>query len=589
MNDLYITNPNGDGLVVENHNGTVELTNVQSRNNKGDGGRIENSASANSAVKVTNSAFDFNDDGMDNTWNSGLKITTNGPVTLEGVAASRNNGNGTEIYGFSQLTISNSLFDRNNPSPYPDSENYGFGLYAESAKPANVQITNVFAYFNDNHGFEIHTAGYIKMDYVRGSHSSIRTGKIDVSGETVIERLSEDNKYIGDRWYFNGSSGQELDITLTSYVFDAYLELYDASTDSLLAFNDNLDGTTTNSLIEFTLPADGVYYIVAKILESTGGVDGKYILSLNDPGLDHTTEYNRKGALLDNTTGSQYVKITNAMFQDNVGDGLEINTLNTIYLTTVDASHNSMRGALLDNCQYDETTALCRGFGKVIVLSLANDGWYGGNYFLDNGSTGLEVISKGSITLTNVGAYDNLGSGMILRNDYSTAPVLINTNVTNFTNVFRNNGADGLKIVSQGAVKIERGEANYNKNYGYHITTKGAVTLKDLTGSGNGYNGLYVNNQVSGSSTIVSLTSSKNIRNAFKENGIQEPGFYPGVDIRSYGNITIQNTDALLNYAAGIHLTSRDAPTAKTITIVDVNTSENRGRVYWRMQKEISM
>src|SRR5690606_14824090 len=63
----------------------------------------------------------------------------------------------------------------------------------------------------------------------------------------------------------------------------------------------------------------------------------------------------------------------------------------------------------------------------------------------------------------------------------------------------------------------------------------------------------------------------------FKENGIQEPGFYPGVDIRSYGNITIQNTDALLNYAAGIHLTSRDAPTAKTITIVDVNTSENQG------------
>ncbi|MBM3138239.1 MAG: hypothetical protein FJZ98_08645 [Chloroflexi bacterium] len=295
FNDLYITNTNGDGLVVDNHNGTVELINVQSRKNKGDGGRINNSNSTNGFVKVTNSAFDFNDDGNTGTWNSGLKITTNGPVTLEGVATSRNNGNGTEIYGFSQLTINNSLFDNNNPSPYAQSGTYGYGLFAESTKPAKVLVNNVFAYFNGNNGLEIRTAGTIQMNYVRGSHSSIRTGQINTAGETVHERLSEDNKYIGDRWYFTGTNGQNLDIYLSSNVFDAYLELRDANDDSLLAFNDNMDGNTTNSKIDYTLSADGLYYIVVKILESTTGIDGSYSLSLNDALNENITKYNLKG------------------------------------------------------------------------------------------------------------------------------------------------------------------------------------------------------------------------------------------------------------------------------------------------------
>ena len=577
LQDLYITNTNGDGLVVENHTGTVELNGVQSRNNKGDGGRINNSASPNGYVKVTNSAFDYNDDSISGTWNSGLKIITNGPVTLEGVATSRNNGNGTEIYGFSQLTINNSLFDNNNPFPFDPSGAYGYGLFAESGKPANVLVNNVFAYFNGNNGIEIRTAGTIQMNYVRGSHSSIRTGQINSAGETIQERLSEDNKYIGDRWYFTGINGQDLDIYLSSLIFDAYLELRDASDDSLLAFNDNMDGNTTNSQIDYTLSADGLYYIVVKILESTTGLDGSYTLSLNDPLNENTTKYNIKGASLNITSGSGFVKVYNAMFQDNVGDGLEVNSLGLIYLSTVDASHNSMRGAVLDNCQYNEFSASCMVTGGVTITSPSGAGWYGGNYFLDNGSTGLEVKTKGSIVLTNVGAYDNLGSGADLRNDFGTGAITINTNVTNFTNVFRNNGIDGLKITSMGSVKVESSEANYNKGHGYNITTRNSVVLKDLTGSSNGLSGLYVNNQVEGSSANVNLTSSKNVRNAFKENGKNEPGTYPGIDIRSFGNISIQYTDALLNYAAGAHLTNKDAPSAKSISILDVKTNENQG------------
>ena len=182
VDDLYIQNDSGDGLTVSNHNGSVTVTNVQSRDNKGDGARIDNTAASKGAVTITNSSFDYNDDENDLTWNVGLYINTNGPVTLDGVATSRNNGNGTEIYGFSALTISNSLFDHNYVDPY--SADHGYGLLAATSNPAYVKIENVFAYYNDNTAIDLETAGTVLLNYVRASHSSIRTGVIS-DGETV--------------------------------------------------------------------------------------------------------------------------------------------------------------------------------------------------------------------------------------------------------------------------------------------------------------------------------------------------------------------------------------------------------------------
>jgi hypothetical protein len=578
IQNLYIQNDSGDGLVVENQNGTVELKNVQSRGNKGDGARIDNSASVSAPVKITNSAFDNNDDGINSIWNTGLKITTNGAVTLEGVAASRNNGSGADIRGFSALTINNSLFDSNNPSPYSETIPTGYGLYASTTRPAAVKISNVFAYFNANHGIEINTAGTILMNNVRSSHSSLRTGAIDSTGETVHERLNEDNKLSGDRWYFSGTNGQELEISLSSLAFDTYLELHSASDDSLLAFNDD-NGGSTNSLIEFTLAQDGDYYIVVKMLSTASGVDGSYILALNDPTNSHesTRDSNIKGALLNTTAGAGTVTINNSMFQDNVGDGLEVNSKNSIFLNTTDISHNSMRGAYLDNCQFNDITNLCLGYGKVSVTSTSAAGWYGGNYFLDNGATGLEVKSKGFITLTNTGAYDNLGSGMDLQNDYGTAGITINSNVTNFTNVFRNNGADGLKIASLGTLTVQRSEADFNGGYGYYLTTKGLVNLRDISASNNGKSGLLVNNQVTGSTASVNLTATTGVRNTFNLNGSNDQGIYPGFEVRSYGVISLTNIDAHKNYWTGVQLSNTDAPLAKTITLTDSDTSENQG------------
>ncbi|MDK2980712.1 MAG: hypothetical protein PWQ55_1059 [Chloroflexota bacterium] len=544
LDDLYIQNDSGDGLTVTNHNGNVSVTNVQSRDNHGDGAHIDNTAASRSSVTITNSSFDYNDDENDLTWNVGLYINTNGPVTLDGVATSRNNGNGTEIHGFSALTISNGLFDHNYTDPY--SADHGYGLLASTNNAAAVKIENVFAYYNDNTAINLETAGSVLLNYVRASHSSIRTGAIS-DGETVNERLNEDNKYSGDRWYFSGTTGQELEILLESDFFDAYLELYDAATDTLLTSNDDLDGTTTNAQINYTLSADGQYYILVKTLESSGSPDGDYSLSLNDSAHENETDFDIPGMRIDTTGGYGTVTINNGMFQDNSGDGLQLDGNKTATLKTVDASYNSGNGAVLDTCQYDELLGRCLGSGAITLDSPSSGGWYNANYFLGNSGTGLLIRAGSTIKLTNTSAYDNLGNGLEIDNAGSRIDIIMRTNLTNFSNVFRSNGVDGVKITTDGKIMIYDTQADSNGMSGFHLSSGSVIYLYNVNASSNGYDGILIDNSTS-SSTIAIRNNVRDTQGQYSSNGSS------GIEITSLGSILIYNVVASENGASGILL-----------------------------------
>lgn len=541
LEDLYIHNENGDGLIVTNQSGRVYLTNVQSRGNKGDGARIDNASPSKYSVTITNSSFDYNDDEIDATWNVGLYINTSGVVTLEGVATSRNNGNGTEIHGFSALYIYNGLFDHNYTDPYSDGTPYGYGLLASTTNPAYVRIENVFAYYNDNTAIDIETAGSVYLSYVRASHSSIRTGIIDSTGESVNERLNEDNKNSGDVWYFSGTNGQELDILLESSMFNTYLELYDASTDTLLDSNDDIDGTTTNSQINYTLSADGPYYVIVKTL---GSDDGDYVLSVNDSEHTNETTFDVPGMKIDTSSGTGSTYIADGMFQDNVGSGLVIESLKNITLYSVDASYNSQNGASLDTCQYDAGLGRCTGSGTITLNSSTSDGWYGANYFLGNSGTGLYLSSGSTIKLTNTSAYDNLNHGLQINNPYSPATIVINVTLSNFSNVFRNNGGSGIKIDSGGKITIYDTEANSNAENGLDLISASTISLYIVSASENSGFGLLINNSTT--------TGSVNIRN--NVNGSQ-PEFSnngdDGINITTLGSISIYNIVANENGGSG--------------------------------------
>ena len=547
LSDLYIENDSGDGLTVTNQNGSVTVTNVQSRNNRGDGAVINNTASPKGSVIITNSSFDYNDDENDLTWNVGLSINTNGSVTLNGVAASRNNGDGAVISGFSALTITNALFDHNYVDPFNSSTPYGYGLKASTTAAASVRLDNVYAYYNDNTAIDIVTAGSVTLSNVRASHTSVRVGEIDAAGETVYERLNEDNKYNGDTWNFSGTNGQALEILLESDMFDAYLELYDAGTDTLLAANDDIDGTTTNSQIDYTLTADGTYYILVKTLESSGSTDGDYILALNDAAHLNQTIYDFPGMNLDTTSGVGSVYIANGMFQDNIGDGLVVYTLKSATFNTVDASYNSGNGLTLDNCQYNAGLGICTGSGNIMFTSPANAGWYGANYFLGNSGTGLYINTSSKLIIYNTSAYDNLGNGLEIQNPYTTSSVTLQAKLANFTNVFRNNGLTGVLIDANGSIQIYDTEADLNGSNGFHLSTLSAINLSNVSAFGNDGTGLLIDHSNS-AATINLKNKTKNAQGEYSENGLN------GIEITTLGSISLYNIVASDNDGSGMVL-----------------------------------
>jgi hypothetical protein len=85
---------------------------------------------------------------------------------------------------------------------------------------------------------------------------------------------------------FSGSAGDVVTITMHRVTYDGtldpYLELYDSS-DALLASDDNSAYSYQNKgarIVEFSLPADGTYYVRASDAGSSGG---NYVLAWEQP------------------------------------------------------------------------------------------------------------------------------------------------------------------------------------------------------------------------------------------------------------------------------------------------------------------
>lgn len=91
-----------------------------------------------------------------------------------------------------------------------------------------------------------------------------------------IDRRSSDGKY-EDIYSFDGTAGATLQVDMRSTDFDTYLTII--APDGQTWENDDFDGDTARSLVDFTLPQSGRYRIVATSYASDS--TGDYRLALN--------------------------------------------------------------------------------------------------------------------------------------------------------------------------------------------------------------------------------------------------------------------------------------------------------------------
>ena len=237
--------------------------------------------------------------------------------------------------------------------------------------------------------------------------------------------------------------------------------------------------------------------------------------------------------------------------------------------------------------------------GVTIAVSGTNYGnWFNGNY-----GDGLNILTKGAVTLTNVDANDNYSNGLVINNVGGTSAVIIKESGNGWRNWFTNNDQDGLHILSRGPVTVTFGNASDNGWTGVHIDASsgtGAVTLSGSigrnaevrsNGDDNDDNGITIHSQGNITLTRVEVrenystgaelintagTGMVTITDGYFENN------YNGLIVESHGAVVWKNGSAVGNgnYGADI-INSNLVTVGKPVTIANVSASNNHETGLW--------
>jgi hypothetical protein len=184
---------------------------------------------------------------------------------------------------------------------------------------------------------------------------------------------------------------------------------------------------------------------------------------------------NGRGATLLNTaTDGKAVTITGTnYFNDNFSDGLFIQSRGVITTNNISANRN---GDLLEDGAYIDNEGAAPATPRAVMMT-------GTNLFIDNDGQGLEVLSDGAVTISNVHAHYNDLDGTLVTNNTGTATVTVSG-----MNYFRHNLGAGLEINSAGAVTVNKTTAEDNGVDGLSVNSSNAsITLMCGTFTNNGF------------------------------------------------------------------------------------------------------
>ena len=300
------------------------------------------------------------------------------------------------------------------------------------------------------------------------------------------------------------------------------------------------------------------------------------------------------GTIIGTSDFIKYISITN--WTDDVtikdinisgtnSDGLTVTTAGDIKVKDVTSTNNKGNGASLDNS---------KGAGNITIKGSYNN-------FSDNQNNGLEVYSKGYVTLNNVIADGNKYDGALLGGDYySDYPAIGgDISVTGSDFSFNNghggsNNPAGLEAYAYGTITLKDVTANENNNgdgayldnclydetrcngtgsidvdkstfgdapstgnehNGLEVYSNENVTLNKVTADGNKFDGAILGDPYVAIGGDISVTGNSEFNH---NKGKQEGGNQAGLEAYAYGYITLTGVNANHNSRAGASLESFD-------------------------------
>jgi hypothetical protein len=270
------------------------------------------------------------------------------------------------------------------------------------------------------------------------------------------------------------------------------------------------------------------------------------------------------GAYLENIAGL-YVKAVSIkgtnVFNGNDGIGLSINSAGAITLSKVTADSNGKGGALLVNSwSSTQSNVIISGYG---VFNGTN-GSFGGT------GVGLDISSYGAITLANITAQYNMGSGADL---YTVGQTVGHAVTLTGINSFNYNGdsADesGLLVNADGNITVSNLTASYNYSSGAILDNYTNWDINDFVAFGsvfvNGF-GIFVGNETVDGLDVY--THGNITLNRVSANGNGSGGGDAGLELWAglgggIGNITMTCSSAYGNVGYGLYVNTPGILTLK--------------------------
>ena len=494
--DITITNASGSGAFIY-HTGSVEMLRVEVSNNEDDGMYLLTCdwgdwESCPISGTIKITDSSFSNNGNDTGLYAGLLLRTRNPVTINGFSAISNKGDGLDIYAFGGVVTIKNAVFRNT-TLWSDPD-YGYGLWVSKESFSNVTLENVAATGNANDGLFIGTSGIVTIKKVAA--------------------------------YGNGKSGLRI-------AGDIYDPVVPAARSVIITnsafFNNPSDNLIITALGPITLTTVNAYASI-----------------------------NGNGAYLDNSSSllPAPVTVTNSVFSNNEGTGLEVYSKGNITLNTITASINNSYGVYLDNNITGAT-------GGITMLAA-----YGVNTIHSNGDDGLQINTTRNITLNKLYVSASSEDGINVENAGLTSNLLLNdvSSMENYgwgiaaevggTITWNRGGAwdngqdaaqDGggaeLRNYFTGLPKnITLKDVVFDGNLGDHglsLGTLGSITLTNISASGNkGGAGI---NYVADSGKGGNFTMLRTRPDGY--NTINGNGSY-GIYIFTKGNITLNRVQA---------------------------------------------
>jgi hypothetical protein len=538
---------------------SITITNGTFDNNFGDGLRI-----------FSKGAVTFATGSANNNYQTAVKIdnhlaTLNQNVTITAVNISGGNRYGTSgliVLSRGNIAISKSDINSFNGEAVNLDNHFGTGSVSIIGE---LGRSRWFGY-NGGNGLTINTTGGVTMNYLSTNDNGGYGIQINTTGNLSTVQLS--NIDVSNNTLYG------IDVNAVSNITLDNVRVTDNK-----SYGINLDNSTGTGTVTVKSLAGN------EIRNNTGY--GLWVISKGNITLTNIEIHDNGsfGAWLDNSMGTNgTVTINSTMYRNwgrNGDYGLQIDSPGAVIVNWVDAYDSGTYGADINNAYASGTLMPA----VTITHSWFNNS-HGGYESTIHDGYGLNVDSKGNISLTDVDASNNTDYGADLNNLSGTGTITITGPSADDRNSFDNNADYGLNIQTRGAVTVKylgvNSNAFYGANinnststlpqlvslttadlndnskyvndgYGLTILSKGAITLFEVFASSNGEwgttpvtgNGMHLDNciRVDGKCTgsgTVTLTSS----NAWDNNGY-------GLDIQSYGQITLSDISAGYNKLYG--------------------------------------